>query len=545
MTTVAFKFEVALSYVGAQLEVATRLSATLRDRGLSVFFDRVDVETIVGRDGPDALTDMYRAQARVCVLLLSPAYEQSAWTRIEREAVLARRSTDRTAFLIPVRVEGEPPDWLPRQLLYFDLLRQSIDELSDVVVQRVRRVAGAARAVPQWLGSAVVGIGTMKNEIVADGEWLYVPSAGMAYNQTDARDGITCLRASDLSPVWHANTRHDANAMLQLGDKLYVGTDAGTVECVDALTGQPGWAEPAQLAAAVLARPVATPAGILACAVDGSAALLDPATGAVLAAATIDGGIVADPLVFDDRVLFATLTGWVVEAPLGDPLRWTHDAAAPDARRVQIERAGYEAGSLYACEFTASPVRLDGTIFLPHSRETYLPGVPVAALERRRFRVRYTIAETDKPDESFGNIRARPVIVNGLAIVPAAYSNLTIAFDRDGGIVWAEPCGWPAFPQWGSPAAFGDAALVPRFDGALHALDARTGRRTWSIALGIEGHVGQVFYAGQEMPGQNEAPWWEAPGRVPLNAPVTVVGDTAYLLDAAGTLHAVGLPNAG
>lgn len=216
----AFKFEVALSYVGAQQALAARLSATLRERGLSVFFDRVDVETIVGRDGPDALTDIYRAQARVCVLLLSPAYEQSAWTRIEREAVLARRSTDRTAFLIPVRVEGEPPDWLPRQLLYFDLLRQSIDELSDVVVQRVRRVAGAARAVPELLGSAVVGIGTMKNEIVADGEWLYVPRAGMAYNESDPRDGITCLRASDLSQVWHALTRHDANAMLQVGGLL-------------------------------------------------------------------------------------------------------------------------------------------------------------------------------------------------------------------------------------------------------------------------------------------------------------------------------------
>ncbi|GEM_PF-4004201 len=541
----AFKFEVALSYVGAQQALAARLSSTLRERGLSVFFDRVDVEVIVGRDGPDALTDIYRAQARVCVLLLSPAYEQSVWTRIEREAVLARRNTDRTAFLIPVRVEGEPPEWLPRQLLYFDLMRQSIDALSDLVVDRVRSVAGARRAVPELLRSAVVGIGTLKNQIVADGEWLFVPSAGAAYNEPDPRDGISCLRASDLSEQWHARTRHDANALLQVGSLLYVGTDAGTLECIDASTGQPAWGQPAQLSGAVLAQPVATLAGILACAVDGMAALLDPATGAVLATATIAGGVVGDPLVFDDRVLFATQSGWVVEAPLADPLRWTDDPQAPDVRRLQITRAGYEAGSQYACWFTASPVRLEGTIFLPHSRETTLPGVPVAALERRRFQVRYTIAETDRPDETFGNIRARPVIVNGLAIVPAAYSNLTIAFDRDGGIVWAEPCGWPAFPQYGSPAAFGESALVPRFDGALHALDTRQGRRTWSIALGIAGHIGQVFYGGQALPGQNEDPWWDAPGRVPLNAPVTVVGDTAYLLDAAGNLHAVGLPNAG
>ncbi|HTX52927.1 MAG TPA: PQQ-binding-like beta-propeller repeat protein [Candidatus Baltobacteraceae bacterium] len=539
-----FKFEVALSYVNAQQELAARVSSTLRQRGMTVFFDRVDVEAIVGRDGPDALTDVYTTQARVCVMLLSPAYDESAWTRIEREAVLARRMVDRTAFLIPVRVEGEPPAWLPRQLLYFDLLRQSVDELCEVVVKRVQRVSGAARAVPELLTSVTVGIGTFKNEIVADGDWLYVPTAGTTHNEPDLRDGIACLRASDLSEAWHARTHHDANAMLQVGSLLYVGTDAGTIECIDASTGKECWPEPPRLSAPVLAQPIVTPTGVLACAVDGMAVLLDAANGTILAKTQIEGGIVGDPLVMDDRVLFATQAGWAVEAPLNDPLRWTSDPAAPDVRRVQVKRAGY-GGSEYPCWFSASPVRLEGTIFLPHSRETTLPGIPVAALERRRFQVRYTIAETDRPDETFGNVRARPVIVDGLVIVPAAYSNLTVAFDRDGGVVWAEPCGWPAFPQYGSPGAFGQAALVPRFDGALHAIDAQTGQRAWSIALGIERHFGQVFYADQALPGQEDDPWWEAEGRVPLNAPVTVVGDTAFLVDAAGTLHAVGLPNPG
>ena len=193
-----FTFDVALSYVSAQQELAARVSSALRQRGLSVFFDRVDVETIVGRDGPGALTDIYRAQARVCVLLLSPSYEESAWTGIERDAVLSRRATDRTAFLIPVRVAGDPPAWLPRQLLYFDLLRQSIDELIEVVVKRVQRVVGATRAVPELLATVEVGIGTLKNEIIADGDWLYVPTAGAVYNKPDPRDGITCLRTSDL-----------------------------------------------------------------------------------------------------------------------------------------------------------------------------------------------------------------------------------------------------------------------------------------------------------------------------------------------------------
>jgi hypothetical protein len=233
----AFTFDAALSYVSVQEPIADRLSSALRARGLRVFFDRVDVEAIVGRDGHDALIDVYAAQARVCVLLLSPAYEESPWTRIEREAVLSRRTTDRTAFLIPVRVEGDPPPWLPKQLLYFDLLRQSETELVEVIAKRVARVAGTKRSVPELVGTATVGIGTLKNEIVADGEWLYVPTAGTRYNEPDSRDGICCLRAADLSEVWHGQTRHDANAILQVGALLYVGTDAGTIECIDAASG--------------------------------------------------------------------------------------------------------------------------------------------------------------------------------------------------------------------------------------------------------------------------------------------------------------------
>ncbi len=540
----AFKFDVALSYVSAQQLLATLLSSALRERGLRVFFDRVDVETIVGHDGAEALADVYIAQARVCVLLLSPAYEESAWTHIERQAVLSRRTTDRTPFLVPVRVEGEPPPWLPRQLLYFDLLRNSEADLVDLLVRRVERVVGASRAVPELLGTATVGIGTIKNDIVADGEWLYVPTAGARYNQPDRRDGIACLRAADLSEVWHARTRHDANAILQVDSLLYVGTDAGTIECIDAATGAAAWKRPPRLSSAVLARPAWTPAGLVVCAVDGQAALLDPGSGAVLEHADLPGGVIGDPLRIDDRILFATQEGWVVEAPLAEPLRWAVDPAAPDVRRVQVARAGFD-DKQYMCTFTASPVRLEGTVFLPHSRETTLPGLPVAALERRRFQVRYTIAEPALPDEDFGNIRARPAVANGLVVVPAAYSNLTVAFDRDGGIVWAEPCGWPAFPQYGSPAAAGADVLVPRYDGALHAIDARTGRRRWSIALGIESNRGEVFYGGQELPGERDEPEWEAEGRIPLNAPVTVVGDVAYLVDNAGLLYAIGLPDAG
>lgn len=539
----AFTFDVALSYVGPQQALAGRLSSALRAQGLQVFFDRVDVELIVGQDGPDALANVYTAQARVCVLLLSPAYEQSPWTRIERDAILRRRASDRTAFLVPVRVEGDPPKWLDKQLLYFDLLRQSESELLDVITHRVKRVAGASRATPELLKTVWVGVGTFKNEIVADGEWLYVPSAGRRHNEPDPRDGITCLRTEDLSEVWHANTLHDANAILQQGSALYVGTDAGTIECFDASTGETRWTEPPHLSAAVLARPALTPSGILACAVNGHAILLDQKSGASLQEANLPGGIVGDPLIIEDQILLATQEGWVIEVPVAEPLRGIADPTAGQVRRIQVFREGY-GGTKYPCTFAGSPVRLEGTIFLPHSRETYLPGLPVAALERRRFQMRYSIAELDRPGEGFGNIRSRPAVVNGLVIVPAAYSNLVVAFDRDGGIVWAEPCGWPAFPQYGSPAAFGDNVLVPRFDGALHAIDTRDGRRNWSIALGNVDFRGAVFYSGEEIPGTSDQPDWESADKIPLNAPVTVVGDVAYLVDQAGYLHAIGLPEA-
>jgi outer membrane protein assembly factor BamB len=541
-----FIFDVAISYVTPQGSLASRLAAELEARGLQVFYDRVDIETIVGRDGPDALAQVYAADSRVCVLLLSPAYDHSPWTALERSAIFRRRESDRSAFLIPVRVEGTEPVWLPRQLLYFDLQRNSEPKLLEVIVNRVKRVQGVSRSIPQLLKTAWVGIGTFKNEIIADGEWLYVPTAGRKHNVPDERDGIVCIRAADLSEVWHAHTSHDSNAILQLDSSLYIGTDAGTIECIDAASGEVRWHEPPRLSAPVLARPIWTGGAVLACAVNGEAALIDRDSGAILENAVFPGGVVGDPLVISepgeqDRILFATGEGWVIEAPLAEPLRGADSESDAQVRRVQATAKGF-GDATSPCIFTGSPARLEGTVFLPHARETYLEGLPVAALELFRFRMLYSIAELKRPRDDYGNVRARPAVANGLVVVPTAYSNLSVAFDRDGRIAWETNCGWPSFQQYGSPAAFGLDVLVPRADGALHAVDTRNGRRRWSIALGIDGSEGEVFFGNEELPGERDSPGWEAAGRIALNAPVTVVGDVAYLVDSIGNLHAVGLP---
>ena len=68
----AFTFDVAISYVSPQQALASRISSALRVRGLKVFFDRVDVETIVGREGPSArVTLLDGCQSNSCISISS------------------------------------------------------------------------------------------------------------------------------------------------------------------------------------------------------------------------------------------------------------------------------------------------------------------------------------------------------------------------------------------------------------------------------------------------------------------------------------------
>ncbi|MBZ0299751.1 MAG: TIR domain-containing protein [Anaerolineae bacterium] len=88
-----FTYDVAISYAGNEREFASSLAKSLRENGLSVFYDRHQLPDLIGRNLVDELQKIYLEKARLCVILASRAYNHSRYAQIERQAAQARQQS--------------------------------------------------------------------------------------------------------------------------------------------------------------------------------------------------------------------------------------------------------------------------------------------------------------------------------------------------------------------------------------------------------------------------------------------------------------------
>jgi hypothetical protein len=134
------RFDFALSFAGAQRSIAERIRNAVVDRlGLSVFYDRDYEHEMIGTNGAEYLRNIYSRESRFCLVLISPEYDQSQWTALERESIEGREIRGEKGVLLPIRVVDHSPAWLPETRIYFDLVSRNIDDLVGILSRLVSK----------------------------------------------------------------------------------------------------------------------------------------------------------------------------------------------------------------------------------------------------------------------------------------------------------------------------------------------------------------------------------------------------------------------
>jgi tetratricopeptide (TPR) repeat protein len=105
-------YDVFISYSQADVEAAASLAEQLRRRGRRVFVATDSVGT--GANIKDVLTEAIFGAAAVLVLL-SPEYAKSSWSRLEMELALERARLGET-LVVPVWLPGVNPTTFPSEL---------------------------------------------------------------------------------------------------------------------------------------------------------------------------------------------------------------------------------------------------------------------------------------------------------------------------------------------------------------------------------------------------------------------------------------------
>ncbi|HEV7509469.1 MAG TPA: TIR domain-containing protein [Thermoanaerobaculia bacterium] len=131
------KYDVALSYAREDGEYVDAVAHALRNRGLKVFYDRFEEADIIGRNLIDHLANVYRSNARLCVVFISEAYARKPFPRLERQSAQVTAIETDAPYIIPVRLDGTPLPGLLANLAY--TRNKTPEALAELVASKLLR----------------------------------------------------------------------------------------------------------------------------------------------------------------------------------------------------------------------------------------------------------------------------------------------------------------------------------------------------------------------------------------------------------------------
>jgi hypothetical protein len=108
------RWDVALSFAGAQRDYAGQVAAALKARGVRCFYDADEQVRLWGAHLAEELPRIYAQESAAVVVFISADYAGRDWTRLERRAAFGRAVAEAGVFVLPARFDdSELPGLLP------------------------------------------------------------------------------------------------------------------------------------------------------------------------------------------------------------------------------------------------------------------------------------------------------------------------------------------------------------------------------------------------------------------------------------------------
>jgi outer membrane protein assembly factor BamB len=368
---------------------------------------------------------------------------------------------------------------------------------------------------PVILWRAKVGIqGWLSSPVIAGG-LVIIPSSGEKHNEPDPKDGLHALELKTGRAIWHAHFNNDANGAAVASDRAIATSDDGHIYAIALQSGKVLWTQRGD--GKMYSSPLVLGDRAIAGDAGGNLRAYGLADGAVLWSVKLSGEIRGGASA-DEEMIFAVSTG-------GEAVAVTREGK--EIWRRTVTRAAFGGGAPTAIQGYAAPVVTATAVVIPFARDTYYESPALVALDKKTGRPKWK-AQSLK-SETWGNIRSTPALTEkGLLVYAEPYSGDVVGVDsRDGAIRFRRTVGPCFFPQWASPAATSELVYVPRFDGALYAVEAATGKLAWQLYLGDERRTGPNLPSSHRAQGACE---WEVPSGSPIFSPPAVADDGMVIL---------------
>jgi hypothetical protein len=127
------RYDFALSFAGANRELAEALYARLSDEEVEVFYDKNEQHRILAENIEEYLRPIYQTEARLVICLLSKDYPTRIWTRFESQTFKERFQD---GDVVPVWFSDAPPGMFDEARKFggieFDTARPIADQVDAI-----------------------------------------------------------------------------------------------------------------------------------------------------------------------------------------------------------------------------------------------------------------------------------------------------------------------------------------------------------------------------------------------------------------------------
>lgn len=134
-----FNFEVAISFAGAQRELAEKLAKILQENGVETFYDDFYPEKLWGKNLAEELDRVFRKESRYCVMLISSDYAERMWPQHERRSALDRQIKERgKEYILPVQIDSTDLDGLQKSIGHLNIDKHPIEKIAEILLKKVQ-----------------------------------------------------------------------------------------------------------------------------------------------------------------------------------------------------------------------------------------------------------------------------------------------------------------------------------------------------------------------------------------------------------------------
>jgi hypothetical protein len=132
-----WRWDVALSFAGAQRDYVDQVTQALKARGVRCFYDADEEIDLWGKYLAEELPAIYGEQAAAVVIFVSAEYAARDWTRHERRAALGRAVRERREYVLPARFDDTPLPGLLPDLSYVDLRGRTPQQFAGMIAAKL------------------------------------------------------------------------------------------------------------------------------------------------------------------------------------------------------------------------------------------------------------------------------------------------------------------------------------------------------------------------------------------------------------------------